>query len=146
MLISYEDVPQVSQPFMNETHKEDVDLINTLFEAILSFEQGSTDTDTIDSLYQSWIDHTISHFQTEEYEMVETAFPPYPMHKGEHDRVLTQMKEVFDAWQKHREIKILKTYLIEVIPEWLVTHISTMDAITANYIGGGMSHAFGGMH
>ena len=146
MLIDYEDIPQVSQSFMNETHKEDVDIINALFEEVLAFEKGGSSTDKIDTKYQEWITHTIAHFSTEEEEMLETAFPPYPMHKGEHDRVLAQMKEVFDAWVKQRDIKILKTYFIEVIPEWLVAHISTMDAITANYIGGGMAHAFGGMH
>lgn len=146
MLIDHKDIPQVSQAFMNETHKEEVDIINALFEEILAFEKGTQNSEVIDAKYQEWIAHTIDHFSTEEEEMIEAAFPPYPVHKGEHDRVLTQMKEVFDAWESQREIKILKSYLIEIVPEWLVTHISTMDAMTANYIGGGMAHAFGGMH
>ena len=146
MLINYEDIPQVSQAFMNETHKEDVDIINAIFEEVLAFEQGANNRDKIEEKYQEWIAHTIDHFRTEEEEMIEAAFPPYPIHKGEHDRVLAQMKEVFDVWKSQGDIKILKGYLIEVIPEWLVTHISTMDAMTANYIGGGMAHAFGGMH
>lgn len=145
MLIDHKDIPQVSQAFMNDTHKEDVDIINAIFEEILAFEKGADNSDIIDTKYQGWIAHTIDHFRTEEEEMIEAAFPPYPMHKGEHDKVLTQMKEVFEVWKSQRDIKILKTYFIEFIPEWLVAHISTMDAMTANYIGGGMAHAFGGM-
>jgi len=145
MLISHEDIPQVSQAFMNNTHEEDVELINALFEEILAYEKGSENTEQIDKMYQEWIEHTVKHFTTEELEMIEAEFPPYPIHKGEHDKVLRQMKEVFSAWQESREIKILKSYFIKFIPQWLIAHISSMDAMTANYIGGGMAHSFGGM-
>ncbi|CAA6814608.1 MAG: Unknown protein [uncultured Sulfurovum sp.] len=145
MLISHEEIPQVSQNFMNDTHKEDVDIINTIFEAILTFEKENKDPETIDTLYKEWIAHTIDHFTTEEVEMIESEFHAFPMHKGEHDRVLAQMNEVFEAWQKSRDIQVLKVYFIEVIPQWLNSHISTMDAVTANHIGGGMMPAYGHM-
>ena len=146
MLISQEDVPQVSQDFMNNTHREEVDIINALFDEILAFEKGNSSTEKIDTMYQEWIDHTVEHFTTEEVEMIEAEFPPFPMHKGEHDKVLQQMHDVFNAWQKDREIKILKMYFIEVVPQWLIAHISSMDAMTANYIGGGMTPSFSGMN
>lgn len=139
MLISHEDIPQVSQEFMNNTHSEEVDIINALFEEILAFENGSKNAESVDTMYQEWIEHTVDHFTTEEVEMIESEFPPFPMHKGEHDKVLQQMDEVFDAWKKTREIKILKMYFIEVVPQWLIAHISSMDAMTANYIGGGIT-------
>ena len=139
MLISQEDIPQVSQDFMNNTHSEEVTLINALFEEILAYEKDKKDTNTVDTMYQAWIDHTIEHFTTEEVEMIEADFPAFPMHKEAHDVALKQMHEVFDAWKKSREIKILKMYFIEAVPAWLIAHISTMDAMTANYIGGGMN-------
>jgi len=145
MLISQEDVPQVSQDFMNNTHHEEVDIINALFDEILAFEKGDSNTQKIDTMYQEWIDHTVEHFTTEEVEMIESEFPPFPIHKAEHDKVLQQMKDVFDAWQKHKDIKILKMYFIEVVPQWLIAHISSMDAMTANFIGGGISPSGGGM-
>jgi hemerythrin len=145
MLIQHENVPQVSQPFMNKTHAEDVDLINALFHMILAFERGEESASNIDISYQTWIEHTIEHFTTEEIEMLEASFPPYHIHKGEHDRILEQMHEVLDIWENSRDIKVLKHYFIEVIPEWLVTHISTMDAMTAHYIGGGSMPGHGGM-
>jgi len=145
MLISHEEIPQVSQDFMNNTHSEEVDIINTLFEEILAFEKDNSTVDKVDTLYQDWIQHTIDHFTTEEVEMIEAEFPPYPMHKEAHDNALKQMNDVFDAWQKSREIKILKMYFIEVVPQWLVAHISSMDAMTANFIGGGMTPSGGGM-
>ena len=139
MLISQENVPQVSQQFMNDTHKEEVDLINTLFEEILAFENTNNNTEKIDILYQEWVTHTIDHFTTEEVEMIEAEFPPFPIHKAEHDKVLQQMDDVFNAWQRTREIKVLKMYFMDVVPQWLISHISSMDAMTANYIGGGIT-------
>lgn len=145
MLLSPEDIPQVSQDFMNNTHAEEVDIINTLFAEILAFEKDSSNADKIDTLYQEWIDHTVEHFTTEETEMIESQFPAYPMHKEAHDQALQQMREVFNAWKKSRDIKILKMYFIEVVPQWLVAHISSMDAMTAHYIGGGMMPSHGHM-
>jgi hemerythrin len=143
MLISHDDIPQVSQDFMNNTHREEVTLINALFEEILTYEKDKKDTNTIDSMYQTWIEHTVEHFTTEEVEMIEAEFPAFPMHKQAHDDALKQMNEVFDAWKESREIKILKMYFIEVVPEWFVAHVSSMDAMTANFIGGGMmTHRF----
>lgn len=138
MLISHEDIPQVSQEFMNVTHGEDVDIINALFEEILNYEKGESSTERVDTLYQKWIEHTIDHFTTEEIEMIEAQFPAFPMHKQAHDDALKQMNEVFDAWEKSREIKILKMYFIEVVPQWFVAHVSSMDAMTASFLGGGM--------
>ena len=145
MLISHDDIPQVSQAFMNNTHSEEVDIINALFEEILHYEKNKDNIDKIDSMYQEWIDHTVEHFTTEEAEMLEAQFPPFPMHKQAHDDALKQMNEVFDAWKESRDIKILKMYFIEVVPQWLMAHISTMDAMTAQYIGGGMMPSHGHM-
>lgn len=146
MLIAQKEIPQVSQGFMNTTHSEEVDIINILFEEILAFEKGSSTVENVNKLYQEWIQHTIDHFTNEEVEMIEAEFPPYPIHKEAHDNALQQMNEVFDAWQKSREIKILKMYFIEVVPQWLVAHISSMDAMTANFIGGGMMHSGSGIN
>jgi hemerythrin len=145
MLIDHDDIPQVSQDFMNNTHSEEVTLINALFEEILAYENDQKDSNTVDTMYQAWIEHTVEHFTTEEVEMIEAQFPAFPMHKQAHDDALKQMNEVFDTWKKSKEVKILKMYFIEVIPQWFVAHVSTMDAMTANYIGGGMASAGAGM-
>ena len=144
MLISHEDIPQVSQKFMNDTHREEVDIINTLFEEILLFENGDSSIEKVDAFYQEWVEHTIEHFSTEELEMIEAEFDGFYMHKQAHDNALKHMNEVFDAWEKSREIQILKMYFIEAVPQWLVAHISSMDAMMANFIGGGMMPS-GGM-
>jgi len=48
--------------------------------------------------------------------MRESGFPPYAMHKTEHDRLLGEIKSLLESWKATRESKPLKIYLIEVLP------------------------------
>jgi hemerythrin len=141
MLIDKTDLPIVAMDFMNDVHEEERELINELFKLILTYENEATATnkENINIKYQQWTQHTIEHFQGEEVKMQELNFPPYSMHKGEHDNALAQMADVFQQWDDSNDIKILKTYFIEVMPQWLVHHIQTMDTITASFFRTGLS-------
>lgn len=141
MLLDIETLPLVDMEFMNEVHKEDVEIINDLFEAILSYERTPDDTSmkSVDTIYQKWYDHTVAHFEGEEIKMREMGFPPYAMHKNEHDRVLAFMQELFTSWKQTREVKPLKIFLIEELPQWLQQHILTMDTVTARFFKSGIS-------
>ena len=139
MLIEHHEIPQVDMDFMNEVHKEDIDIINTIFEHILKYDESEESTAAIDNLYQQWIEHTVNHFHNEEIKMQEMRFPPYLAHKGEHDRALQEMRDLFNTWQQSRDIKTLKIYFIEILPAWLYNHISTMDTVTARFFATGES-------
>jgi len=145
MLISLDEIPQVDMDFMNEVHKEDVDIINNIFELILKYDGSEESIVAIDKLYEEWIEHTVNHFQNEEIKMQEMRFPPYLAHKGEHDRALQEMRDLFTHWQQYRDIKTLKIYFIETLPAWLHTHISTMDTVTARFFATGQSPCGGGV-
>ena len=141
MLIDKTDLPVVAMDFMNDVHEEDREIINELFELILTYENEATMTnkENINAKYQQWTQHTIEHFQGEEVKMQKLNFPPYPMHKGEHDQALEQMDAVFQQWNDSSDVKVLKTYFIEVMPQWLVQHIQTMDTVTASFFRTGLS-------
>ena len=145
MLIEHHEIPQVDMDFMNEVHKEDVDIINNIFEQILKYDGSKESAKAIDKLYEEWIEHTVIHFQNEEIKMQEMHFPPYLTHKGEHDRALQEMRDLFAYWQQQRDIKTLKIYFIETLPAWLHTHISTMDTVTARFFATGESPCGGGV-
>jgi hemerythrin len=145
MLISLDVIPQVDMDFMNEVHKEDVDIINNIFEHILDYDGSEESAAVIDDLYSQWIEHTVIHFQNEEIKMQEMRFPPYLAHKGEHDRALQEMRDLFTHWQQYRDIKTLKIYFIETLPAWLHTHISTMDTVTSRFFATGQSPCGGGV-
>ncbi|UFH60325.1 bacteriohemerythrin [Sulfurovum mangrovi] len=136
MLLDIDTLPLVDMAFMNEVHQEDVHLINRLFETLLAYESEPTEKNAlaVDSSLEKWYTHTVSHFEGEEVKMRESGFPPYAMHKGEHDRVLGEISSLMEQWKGTREPKPLKIYLIEVLPHWLVTHIETMDTVTARFL------------
>ncbi|MBD3841311.1 MAG: hemerythrin family protein [Campylobacterales bacterium] len=141
MLLDKQNIPMVAMEFMNEVHSEDIDIINQLFELVLEYEKDPSDTNKqlLNSKYQLWIDHTIDHFKGEEVLMEEKKFPPYLFHKEEHDKALTTMKEVFKNWNTTSNIQILKQYLIEDLPVWLIQHIKSMDTVTAMFFKTGLS-------
>lgn len=87
MLIDKNNLPIVDMDFMNETHYEDVDLINDLYKNIELYNQDSSleNFENLKMKYKEWIEHTVNHFATEEEEMVKRGFFAYPFHKGEHD-------------------------------------------------------------
>jgi len=125
----------VSVGFMNEVHDEDRKIINDIFEHILQYEQNPSHTNkvNINVLFQKWFNHTVKHFSSEERKMKEKEFPSYRQHKTEHTRALAEMHTIFSEWQESSDILILKTYFIDVLPSWIVEHITNMDVEASNF-------------
>ncbi len=141
MLINKNDLPLVAEDFMNDVHYEDVDIINDLYEKLLNYIASETkeNKNIVIDAYQDWYDHTVSHFKGEEDKMIELNFPPYMMHKGEHEKCLEQMRQVLDYFIKNDDKEFLKSYLELDLINWLVNHIQTMDTVTAMFFKTGMS-------
>lgn len=133
MLIDKQNLPLVAMDFMNTTHLEDADLINKLYDAVCDVEKGGAN-ETLKKTYEEWFMHTINHFKKEEEEMQAKAFPPFIIHKGEHDRVLARMQDVFQSWQDSGNIDELKSFVAKENLEWLINHINTMDTMTAMFL------------
>lgn len=76
MLIVKDNLPLVAMDFMNNTHFEDVDIINELYENILNYEkeENSLNYEKLDSKYKEWLIHTENHFKTEEEKMRNKGF------------------------------------------------------------------------
>ena len=143
MLIEEAEMPMVAMDFMNEVHKEEAELINILFEKVLAYEADASEVNAnaITTQYQEWYTHTLAHFKGEEDKMIELKFPPYPLHKQEHDNALKRMDEVLAHWQQSKNAQSLKMYLIEELPTWLVQHVGTLDIVTARFFSTGFPSA-----
>lgn len=128
-MIDFNMVPKVAYDEMNQVHEEEVHMLNRLEELL---NNGSDET--IDELCIHLLDHTVDHFNNEQRLMLEVGFPAYMMHKGEHDRVLDEMQTVQAHWRSKRDREALREYYFQVIPQWLMQHISTMDTMTAQFI------------
>jgi hemerythrin len=132
MRLNEAQMPMVAVPSMNDTHLEDIIMINRMLDLIEQDER-----DAITDLLERFMEHTKVHFSTEEAMMLEAGFPPYPMHKNEHDNALNQLHDVKTYWEKTADIDSLHHYFDTVLPEWFMQHVGTMDTVTAQFLSKG---------
>jgi hemerythrin len=138
-MITQEQLPMVAMQSMNDTHLEDILIINRLSHAI-----DAQNSDEVNVILQELIAHTITHFSGEEEMMREKMFPPYPVHKGEHDRALNELKSVAQQFNENRDLGFVKSYVNATLIPWLINHIETLDTVTAMFLTQGISPCHSG--
>ncbi len=126
-----QDVPKVELAFMNADHAEATKIINGLLTLL---ESNPPDTTKISTVFEQLLQHNREHFSREEEQMRQFDFPPYPVHKHEHDIVLAEMEAELGAWSEAHDLDRIKHYTRTTLLNWFVNHIATMDTITARYI------------
>ena len=124
------DYPQVALDFMNRDHAEFV----AMREQLLDRLDTQTPAVGVDTLLDELLAHTRHHFAEEERLMQETRFPPYAVHKGEHDSVLVDMSAQVGKWKQYRDVAALRNWLDSSVGDWFVAHVGSMDMVTAGYI------------
>ena len=139
-MITQDQLPMVAMASMNDTHLEDIIIINKL-----SVAAQNRDFELTKTVLTELIEHTIDHFSGEEEMMREKKFPPYPVHKGEHDRVLNELKSVAQGFaQSHGDFQLITAYVDGSLTPWLIQHIETLDTVTAAFLETGVSPCSGG--
>lgn len=128
------DIPEVALEIMNETHREEADLVAGLNELIKRQQAGESLETGIDAQLEEWLAHTQAHFSRENDMMIEHAFPPYPVHRSVHDLALDLLATQLQQWRQSRDIQELAEYVQQTWPEWYLQHISSMDFITAQFL------------
>jgi hemerythrin len=124
------DYPQVALEFMNRDHAEFV----AMRDRLLGLLSGKTPVTAVDKLLDELLEHTRHHFAEEERLMQATRFPPYAMHKGEHDNVVADMAAKIASWKRERNAAALREWLDRDVGDWFVKHVGSMDFVTAGYI------------
>jgi hemerythrin len=130
--INPDNIPLVTIDFMNQTHKEEVALVNLLMEQLKAATDEESHNGISESLTQ-WLKHTEAHFQRENELMLEIDFPPYLVHSGEHENALNVMRAVIKAWLTNKDLQQLSDYVSNQWPEWFQAHVNSMDTVTANF-------------
>ena len=80
--------------------------------------------------------HLAEHFAYEESLMERHGFPALAEHRGEHKRVLADMRELAGSLARGRS-RMARLYVREKMPEWFLLHRDTMDTATAAYLQAG---------
>ncbi|MBT3203570.1 MAG: hemerythrin family protein [Gammaproteobacteria bacterium] len=128
-----ESIPLVSINFMNQTHLEEVDMVNALMDAIRAKQSGTQNDNEISSQLTEWLEHTKAHFARENELMQETGFPAMPVHVDEHEIAFNRMQTVVTAWEQNKDLDLLNDYVFTLWPNWFKAHVSSMDKITAEF-------------
>jgi hemerythrin len=129
-MIDIATLPSVAYDEMNRIHAEEVALLNRI-ETLLDADAAEEE---LSEAAEALFEHTMAHFANEERLMREVQFPPYNMHKAEHDRALNEFQLVMMEWRNRRERPLLREYFCETVPQWLHQHVSSMDTVTAQFI------------
>lgn len=127
MTIVFRDYPPMAQDFMNREHEEFARLLN---EAEQSLLMGEAALPHLQKLY----DHSVHHFAHEEEEMQRYHFPPYPMHKAEHERVLAMFRDHLINFEATGDVSPVLEFLLETVPDWFGQHLKSMDRVTAQFL------------
>lgn len=127
MMLTY---PQVDLDFMNRDHAE----FTKMHAHILNLLNQENAGEEVDAALAHLLQHTQHHFAEEEQVMQAAQFPPYPMHKMEHDRVLAILTQQVNAWQQTRDGEVLREFLEVALTQWFTQHVGMMDKVTAKYI------------
>lgn len=122
--------PQVALDFMNRDHAEFADMRDQLLQLL----NNGVAPEALDVLLDKLMTHTEHHFAEEEQAMQVGNFPPYPMHKMEHDRVLAEIRRRVAEWKTGRDAQTLRQFVEFALAEWFTHHVSMMDFVTARYL------------
>lgn len=107
-------------PEMDDQHKQWVELINRLDQAICD----GTGNDVLDGMVADVLAFAHKHFRDEEALMDRTGFPDTAAHKVLHKAFLDQV----DALDRGAGLKSFKTtQFLKMLQGWLVQHVTVHD-------------------
>lgn len=124
------EYPHVEMDFMNRDHAEFAELREKLLTSLAKAESQNEVITLLNTLFT----HTQAHFGEENRLMEATGFPPYPIHKNEHDSVLADMAMHIENWKNDYNPAQIRDWLTHDLADWFVSHVSTMDFVTARFI------------
>ena len=137
IVLNTDTIPRVDIDFMNNTHFEEIEMVQVLGDFITAYQQSALpterDIDKLTELLENWLHHTEAHFERENLLMRQTFFPAYLIHSGEHELALEQMAGMVKSWQDKHDIELLAEYVFTTWPDWFNGHVDSMDMITARF-------------
>ncbi len=131
-LIYAEQVEHMDVDEMQETHENEIKILNEIEKLAYKYEREKTNLPELEQKLDEYIYHVKKHFANEERLMQEHGFPSYDMHKTAHDMFLWDLDSAIQQW-KNGNIKKIINFIYKV-PEWILIHVNTVDAPTANYL------------
>ncbi len=129
-----DDIPAIAVASMNDTHHEEVALVNALGLLLKQAREGNVDEAAITAALDEWIAHTEAHFARENGLMQEYGFPPYAVHAQEHESALEGLHKIQQQWKGSHAVEELASFVFDSWPQWFQMHVNSMDNVTAQFL------------
>ena len=132
-LIYAEQVEYMSVEQMQQTHEDEIKILNEIDKLAIFYERGEAKKEDLEAKIDEYIAHVKAHFANEERLMEEYDFPSYDMHKMAHDMFLIDLQYSTKQWKEFGDINKIINF-VRKTPEWIVMHVNSVDAPTADYL------------
>lgn len=126
------EIPRLPVAFMNEDHDHGADQLAAMLAALPAYTEDRT---TLAQACRDFLEHNREHFAREEAAMLASGFPPYPVHRQEHQRALDWLEDLTAGIAAgNADAETVARAVGQDVPAWFIQHIQTMDWVTANWI------------
>jgi hemerythrin-like metal-binding protein len=122
--ITWTETLALQQPRMDTTHREFVDLLNTVEQAL------NGDVEGLKAALDVFADHTVAHFAQEDDWMARIGFAPENCHGFQHQQVLEVVREVQRRLHDEGNVALVRE-LVPGLAQWFPIHAQSMDAALA---------------
>ena len=116
--VTWKDFYSVGDPSIDAQHKQILDTINELYEAM----QKGKDRAVLKPILDRLLQYTLAHFQLEEQVMQEHEYPDFAQHTALHDRIRQKTRDL----QEHAYL-VTGHDLLRFLKDWWVGHIQGCD-------------------
>lgn len=120
-MITWSDEFSVDIQEIDEQHKKLVGLINELYAALASKDQGTK----VEAILDELVDYTRTHFAVEECLLRLFEYDEYDEHKAMHDKIVARVLQ-FQSQFKAGDRKV-GMELLYFLKDWLMDHIQKVD-------------------
>lgn len=120
----FDQIYLLGVPEMDATHREFVALVDRI---------ANAETGTFSIQFAELLQHTETHFASENAMMAASGFPALKEHQDEHQRVLGDLQRLYSRVRKGN-IAMARAYVSQQIPEWFDLHAKTMDSALAAHL------------
>ncbi|WP_246828301.1 bacteriohemerythrin [Ectothiorhodospira sp. PHS-1] len=129
------DIPQVAANFMDKDHDEALALLARVVRCLEEMPTSKAESGRLRDDLRDFIEHSRAHFRREEALMKAVEFPPFQLHKQEHDARLEALVAYVDDLDAGVMAPAdLKPLLVEDFVPWYRRHCATMDRATARFV------------
>src|SRR5271157_3751174 len=121
---------QVGITFADVQHKQLVDIINRLHQALVEGKSRVEMGRTLDEL----IRYTQAHFAAEEKVLQSCGYPDFVAHHSEHERLAYAVLEFYQRLMSHE--MVMTTNAVDFLKDWLGEEILDVDMKFAPFLKG----------